>query len=204
MRKTATALLAGAALAAIGTAAQAQYPYDPYYGGGYPTGYPGAGDTAILYELPNFQGRSTIVTRENGNLDGTGFNDRVGSVQLTGTWRLCEDANYRGRCMTFSGSVRDLRQAGIRGLSSLQVSGVGYPGGYPTYPNSYPGTGGAVQGRSVVFYPGPVNKSGYGYGYGSSSASRSAANAFCRSMGHVNAVYYDNQGGVLTDVLCRR
>lgn len=204
MRNSIKALLAGAALAAVASTAHAQFPFTP--------GYPAGGDTAVLFEYPNFQGRSTIVTRENGNLDGTGFNDRVGSIQLNGAWRLCEDAGYRGRCMTFTGPVADLRSAGIRGLSSLQIdSAGGYPGGYPTYPGGgygYPGAGGAVAGRNVTFYPGAVNGgtygNGYGYGYGSSSVSRSAANAFCRSMGHASAVYYDNAGGVLTDVLCRR
>ncbi|MGE5565910.1 MAG: beta/gamma crystallin-related protein [Parcubacteria group bacterium] len=208
-------LLAGAALAAVAGAAGAQTPYGyPAYPPvpAYPTvpAYPGYGgyggygnQTATLYELPGFQGRSVVVNGSNGNLDNIGFNDRTRSVRLSGTWRLCEDADFRSRCETMSGSIPDLSRRGISGLSSLQPVDSGYPdGGYG---------GGAVQGRSVVFYPGPVSSTygrppwGYGggnaYGYGTG---RRAADDFCRSMGNREAVYYDNAAGTLQDVLCRR
>ena len=132
MRKSYQALLAGAALAAVGTAAHAQFPFNP---GGYgqPYGYQGP-DTATLYEYPNFQGRSVTVTREQSNLDSIGFNDRTRSIRVQGSWRLCEDADYRSRCETVTGAEPDLTRRGIHGLSSLQLTGGGYPGGYPGYP----------------------------------------------------------------------
>jgi hypothetical protein len=208
MRKTLTSLMAGAALAMIAGAAGAQ-PYGGYYppypGGPYGNSY---GQTATLYELPGFQGRSVVVNGSTGNLADIDFNDRTRSVRLNGTWKLCEDAGFRSRCETMTGSIPDLRQRGISGLSSLQPTndypGGGYPGGYG---------GGAVQGRSVVFYPGPVGGGGYGYdqpyGYGGGNAygygvGRRGADNFCRSMGNREAVYYDSNGGVLQDVLCRR
>ena len=221
MRNILTGLLAGAALAAVASAAGAQTPGYGYYppvptypAPAYPVvpaypaygGYGGYGNqTATLYELPGFQGRSVVVNGSTNNLDNIGFNDRTRSVRLSGTWRLCEDSDFRSRCETLSGSVPDLRQRGISGLSSLQpVDNGGYPGGYPG--------AGAVQGRSVVFYPGPVSSTyssrppwGYGggnaYGYGTG---KRAADDFCRSMGNREAVYYDNAGSVLQDVLCRR
>jgi len=211
MRKTLTSLLAGVAVATLAGAASAQVPYG--YGG-----YPGYGDygnyggyggqTATLYELPGFQGRSIVVNGSTNNLDDVGFNDRARSVRLTGTWKLCEDAGYRGHCETVDGSIADLRSRGINGLSSIGPSndyGGGYPGGYP---GGYGGNG--VQGRSVVFYPGPVNNSygsvppyggGNAYGYGTG---RRAADDFCRRMGNREAVYYDNSGYGVSDVLCRR
>lgn len=221
MRITLTSLLAGAALAAVATAAGAQspgygyYPPVPAYPAvpAYPVvpAYPGydyggyGAQTATLYELPGFQGRSIVVNGSTNNLDDLGFNDRARSVRVTGTWKLCEDAGYRGHCETITGSVADLRSRGINGLSSIGPSNDygGYPGGYG---------GGGVQGRSVVFYPGSVSNSydarppwGYGggnaYGYGTD---RRAADAFCRRMGNREAVYYDNTGGSLSDVLCRR
>jgi hypothetical protein len=166
-------------------------------------GYGGA-DTAVLFEYPNFQGRSVVVTRENGNLDGVGFNDRARSVQLTGTWRLCEDKDYRGRCETITGAVPNLSFQGINGLSSLQMTGA-HGGGWGIPP--YGGGGyaqGGVSGTSVVFYPGPAPTGAYGAPYGSYGGTRRAADDFCRSMGHRTSVFYDSAGGVLNDVLCRR
>ena len=223
MRNTITSLLAGAALAAIAGAAGAQTP--GYYPGyppvpAYPVvpTYPGYGgyggygaQTATLYELPGFLGRSVVVNGSTGNLSDIGFNDRTRSVRLSGTWRLCEDAGFRSRCETMSGSIPDLSQRGISGLSSLQPVDTG------GYPGSYPG-GGAVSGRLVIFYPGPVS-SNYGagqpygggqpYGYGGGNAygygvGKRGADAFCRRMGNREAVYYDSAGNTLQDVLCRR
>ena len=221
MRKTLTSLLAGAALAAIASSAGAQtpgyvypgYPPVPPYPGvpAYP-GYGGYGSqTATLYELPAFLGRSVVVNGSTGNLADIGFNDRARSVRLNGTWRLCEDAGFRSRCETMSGSIPDLSGRGINGLSSLQpVDTGGYPGGYP---GSYPG-GGAVSGRLVIFYPGPVSSNysygaGQPYGYGGGNAygygvGKRGADAFCRRMGNREAVYYDSANNTLQDVLCRR
>jgi hypothetical protein len=159
-------------------------------------GWGGGQDTAILYELPNFQGRSITVNRENGNLDGVGFNDRARSAHLQGSWRICEDSGYRGRCQTVTGSVPNLASHGILGLSSLQMTSGGYD--VPPYGGGY---GQGVEGRAVVFYPGPVASQTYGGGYG---VTRRAAEDFCRSMGHRTQVYYDTASGVLSDVLCRR
>jgi hypothetical protein len=167
----------------------------------------GGAETAVLFEYPNFQGRSVTVTRENGNLDGIGFNDRARSVQLTGTWKLCEDAGYRGRCETVTGAVPNLAYRNISGLSSLQVS-TSYGGGSwgtPPYGGGGYGQGG-VPGTSVVFYPGPTPTVGGGYGapYGAFGGTKRAADDFCRSMGNRTSVFYESAGGILSDVLCRR
>lgn len=200
MRTTTKALIAGAALATIGTAAQAQFPFD-IFGGGQPYGYQGP-DTAILYEYPNFQGRSVTITREQSNLDSIGFNDRARSIRATGSWRLCEDAGFRSRCETVNGTVADLGRFGFHGISSLQkVGDYGYPGGGYGYPGG--GYGQGVPGRDVVFYPGVVSST-YGSPYGGYGGVRRTADQFCRAMGHRNAVWSDRSGGELSDVLCRR
>jgi hypothetical protein len=218
MRNTITSLLAGAALAAVASAAGAQTPGYGYPGylppPPYPAvpAYPGYGgyggygnQTATLYELPGFLGRSVVVNGSTTNLDNIGFNDRTRSVRLTGTWRLCEDSDFRSRCETLTGSVVDLRQRGISGLSSLQPvdNNDGYPGG----------AGAGVAGRSVIFYPGAVSNNSYRagppWGYGGGNAygygtGKRAADDFCRQMGNRESVYYDNTGNGLSDVLCRR
>jgi hypothetical protein len=175
---------------------------------GAPGQVPGWGgvETAVLFEYPNFQGRSVTVTRESGNLDNIGFNDRARSVQLTGTWKLCEDAGYRGHCETVTGAVPNLAYRNISGLSSLQV-GASYGGGYGTPP--WGGGGGygqgGVPGTSVVFYPGPAPRAGgYGAPYGAMGGTKRAADDFCRSMGNRTSVFYESAGGILSDVLCRR
>ena len=58
------------------------------------------------------------------NLAGTRFNDRVTSIQLrrrAGPWLVCADANYRGRCVTVDGDVRDVDRIGMLGrISALR------------------------------------------------------------------------------------
>jgi len=66
-------------------------------GGGW-----GRGNRAILYEGPNLTGRTFIVDRYLGNLDGTGFNDRASSLRVErGYWMFCSDAGFQGECRTF-------------------------------------------------------------------------------------------------------
>lgn len=199
MRTIHKALIGGAALASLGTAAHAQFPYDLF---GY--GQQGGPDTAVLYEYPNYGGRSVVINREQGNLANVDFNDRARSIRATGSWRLCEDAGFRSRCETVNGSVPDLQRAGLQGVSSLQKVGDGY-GGYPGGGYGYPGGGygQGVPGRDVVFYPGVVG-SNYGSPYGGYGGYRRTADEFCRSMGHRNAVWSDRSGGEVSDVLCRR
>jgi hypothetical protein len=57
----------------------------------------------VLYEGPNFSGRSYVVT-DNAlrNLSGTGFNDRASSLRVEqGYWMFCSDADYNGECLTY-------------------------------------------------------------------------------------------------------
>ncbi len=67
-------------------------------GGGW-----GGGSRAILYEGPNFSGRTFVINNQVlANLDGTGFNDRASSLRVEGGyWIFCSDANFIGECQTF-------------------------------------------------------------------------------------------------------
>ncbi|MFO1314301.1 MAG: beta/gamma crystallin-related protein [Burkholderiales bacterium] len=79
-------------------------PFAPGGGGGSGGGGGWGGNTrVVLYEGPNFSGRSyTVNTDVLGNLDGTGFNDRASSMRIErGYWMFCTDANFMGDCRTF-------------------------------------------------------------------------------------------------------
>jgi hypothetical protein len=55
-----------------------------------------------LYSRPDFQGRSVTLRNDAANFQRFGFNDRVSSLRVRrGTWELCTDSDYRGRCRTF-------------------------------------------------------------------------------------------------------
>jgi len=142
MRPVSLLVLAGVCAAAIAGLVSAQ----PGYGS----------RRAVLFEYPDFQGRSYTVYGGNRGLGPTGFEDRAMSVRLDGPWVLCEHDDFQGRCETMSGEVRDLGRLGLGGtISSLrQVSGGGGGGGGPggrratlyEYPN--------YQGRSYTVYDG--------------------------------------------------
>jgi hypothetical protein len=205
-----TALTAGlAALLLAGSAAAL-----PTIGGG-------RGPVATLYEGPNFQGRSITVYSYSGNMSGD-FNDKAQSVQLQGRWRVCEDAQYRGRCQDLTGDVPDLAAVGMSGkISSLQAyfegawnagwnNGDGrFGSGVSGRPNARP-----FEGATGVLFPYP-GLAGFDL-----VANGEAANAFCRANGLGASAYYDasqraNQAldgagryfgdtSVLRDVFCRR
>jgi hypothetical protein len=53
-----------------------------------------------LFENDNFDGRRYDVNRGVDNLGNTVFNDTASSAVIRrGTWELCEDAYFRGRCV---------------------------------------------------------------------------------------------------------
>ena len=74
----------------------------------------------VLYSRQGFGGRAMGVSRDTYNLDDSGFNDRAQSVRVNGGgyWQLCEDAAFRGRCVTINRSVADLGRLGMDGRVS--------------------------------------------------------------------------------------
>jgi hypothetical protein len=72
----------------------------------------------VLYERPNFRGRSREVDDEDGEI--TDFNDRAQSARVvSGMWQICQHKGFRGRCVTITGDVPDL---GVYRLSSAVTS----------------------------------------------------------------------------------
>ncbi len=88
-------------------------------GGG---GWGGSNDRAELFEEPGFRGRSIRIEGEVSNLSDQRFNDRTRSIRLRGgSWQLCSDSRFRGRCVIARGDVEDLSRLGLPGsLSSLR------------------------------------------------------------------------------------
>ena len=77
-----------------------------------------------LYEHENFQGRSFTTTRQIGNLDRYGFNDRASSVVVTrNRWEVCDDIRFNGRCAVLRpGSYSSLAAMGLNDrVSSMRI-----------------------------------------------------------------------------------
>jgi len=68
-----------------------------------------------FYEDRDFQGRSFTVDRPMANFDRRDFNDRASSAIVRGgTWQVCEDARFEGRCMVLPpGNYRNFRDTGL-------------------------------------------------------------------------------------------
>lgn len=69
-----------------------------------------------LYEHEGFRGRVITSNGATPNLARQGFNDRASSVIVErGLWEVCEDANFRGRCVV-------LRRGNYDSLSRLGMN----------------------------------------------------------------------------------
>lgn len=110
------------------------------YGGGY--GAPDR-DEVVLYEGANFSGTGLPVNGPVPDLVDLRFNDAASSIRLNrGSWEVCEDAGFRGRCEIITADTRDLQPLRMNdNISSLRPAGdYGYP----------PPTGGGY--GSITFY----------------------------------------------------
>lgn len=86
---------------------------------------PGSFGRACFYEHAGFTGRSFCVDqgRRVNNLDGTGFNDVVSSIQLNGNMnvRICRDSHFRN-CVDINRTIRNLDNHGWNDtISSIEV-----------------------------------------------------------------------------------
>jgi hypothetical protein len=89
-------------------------------GGGW-GGNGGGRNSITIYQDSNFRGYSETLRGEIYDLGRSGFNDRISSMQMSGSWEACTDANFRGQCQVFSGSVRNLDNWGMNDrISSLR------------------------------------------------------------------------------------
>jgi len=85
----------------------------------------GGNTRVVLYEGPNFSGRSYTVSNDVlNNLGSTGFNDRASSLRIErGYWMFCTDANFLGDCRTFGpGDYPSLQWLSNRISSGRRIS----------------------------------------------------------------------------------
>lgn len=78
-----------------------------------------------LYEGEGFRGRAFTTTGRIDNFMRNGFNDRASSIIVdSGDWEVCEDLNYRGRCVLLHrGSYDSLRSLGLNDrVTSVRVA----------------------------------------------------------------------------------
>ena len=114
-----------------------------------------------FYEHDDFGGRSFTIDRPVQNFERFGFNDRASSAMVRrGTYEVCDDANFGGRCVTLTpGEYRSLSAMGLNDrVSSVRPAGV--VAGGPRYDEQRRGgrRGGA---RAVLF--GRPNLEGRGF-----------------------------------------
>ncbi|MBX3479543.1 MAG: hypothetical protein KF842_04020 [Caulobacter sp.] len=81
-------------------------------GGGYPGGGGGGGGGRpglIVYENPNYRGRSLEIRDTMPSLVGTGLDDQITAIQvISGRWELCVGQNFTGQCRVFDRSDPNL------------------------------------------------------------------------------------------------
>jgi hypothetical protein len=153
------------------------------------------GGTATLYALPNFQGQSVTITDSVEDLGRWRFNDRAQSARFSGTWRVCEHDEFRGRCQEIRGDVADLTQYGLMAqISSMEPAGWQRPPrpgpGRPDDPWGPPGPGGrdgrGVEGTRTVFFARPTVRGM------DLAAGKHGADTFCRRQGLSGSVWFDS------------
>lgn len=196
---TKTLCISTLALIALAGAAEAQ----PFRGG-----------AITLYDQPNFQGNSVVITQSAPDLGKWRFNDRAQSARAQGRWLACEHDHFKGRCQELRGDIPNLHVYGLMAqISSLEPAGQSRP---DPGPPPRPGGGGSrgVEGTRTVFFAQPRID-----GYDVAAGDR-GADTFCRRQGLGSAVWYDSserareaigpdgqivgRSSVLRDLLCRR
>ena len=90
-----------------------------------------------FYDSDGYRGRTFSVDGTVVNFERTGFNDRaVSAVVSGGSWQVCEDAGFQGRCVILQpGNYPSLDGVGMsRRISSVRpVSGPPQPVAAPSY-----------------------------------------------------------------------
>jgi uncharacterized protein YcfJ len=84
---------------------------------------PGAIAQVTFYQYENFRGQPFAVNFDIANFDHYSYNDHASSVIIErGQWQMCEDADFRGRCIMLQpGQYPSLSPFGLNNsISSLR------------------------------------------------------------------------------------
>lgn len=92
------------------------------------SGYSGRRSELVLYQDPEFRGRRVVLDAFNDSIGDIRFNDIASSAEVFGgTWEICADSHYGGRCERISGRVRFLSSIGLNDrITSARPIGDGY------------------------------------------------------------------------------
>lgn len=171
------------------------------------------GGEAVIFVHPEFRGAALAIDGPVYNLHELGFNDTVSSIDVSGSWEVCEHPDFRGRCAVIDdptahltrlhmndniSSMRPLEGRGRRvahrrdGDRAHGRRGRGNQGNHRAHNQG-------IDGRHTVFFPRPRDAYGDRVPVG-----RGNANQFCQDMGLGRAVYADRGRRNLTDVLCAK
>ena len=84
---------------------------------------PGRGDRICFYEHVNYDGRSFCMEPGDRRTSLGAWNDRISSIRVFGDVeaQVCENNNYRGRCVIIDRNVRNLGSRGNDIISSIRV-----------------------------------------------------------------------------------
>jgi hypothetical protein len=76
-----------------------------------------------FYEDVNYRGRSLCMSPGQSYARLTSWNDQISSIRIRGRAEalVCEDWNYRGRCITINRDRPDLGRGGNDRISSIRV-----------------------------------------------------------------------------------
>jgi hypothetical protein len=104
---------------------------------GLATALPAAAAEIILYQHDDFRGRSYVADQTIANFANVDFDNRASSAIIrSGSWQLCADAYFRGRCVTLGpGEYPTLRSMALENqISSAREldwlgGGAASPGG---------------------------------------------------------------------------
>lgn len=95
-----------------------------------------AGAQVTFYSGDGFRGRTFTADRQYGDLERQGFNDRASSAVVNGgSWQVCEDARFNGRCVVLQpGQYDSLAAMGLgNSISSVRPADT-----YGSYDNNAP------------------------------------------------------------------
>lgn len=173
---------------------------------------PLAANEVTVYRDRGFSGPAVAVSEANPDLRLVW---PVNSIRVAaGTWELCPERNFRGRCITLSSSSPNLAMThGWRGrLQSIRpVGDSGWGGGWSGW-GQVPSDNRSMRGMASEYFPQPASR-GYRVeacpgGLASAACVQRSADSFCRSGGWNRSAFQRTETvrgrNYLADVLCTR